>query len=198
MKLDFCAVCGSKEDLHLHHIDPIIHTSENRKSFKYDANKPIKDCTPREIFNALFDRGFISEHATLTLCSWHHRIMHGIVTFQKVNSSELIKEGLAKAKSEGKTLGRPSTINGEQGEEIRKKIMELRNSGNSIRKICKTIKIGVGTYYEVMGYHEESKRIENAKKLLQKVQDSNLSKLPVSSEKPKIKYTDFINQNKIS
>jgi hypothetical protein len=186
MKLDFCAVCGSKDDLHLHHIDPIVHTRESRKYFKYDDTKQIKDCTPKEIFSALFDRGFISEHSTITLCSWHHRIMHGIVTFQKINSSELIKEGIERKRLDGKPWGRPSTITGENGEKIRKQIIELRDAGYSIRKICKNIKIGVGTYYEVMNEYEESKRIEKAQQYLES---------KGIDIKPKIKYQDFINRH---
>ena len=195
MKLDFCAVCGSKDDLHLHHVDPIIHTGENRKSLKYDNTKPIKDCTPKEIFNSLFDRGFISEHATLTLCSWHHRIMHGVVTFQKINSSELIKDGIERARAEGTKLGRPSTLDGENGENIRKQVMKMREDGGSIRKICKTLKIGIGTYYDVMdAVYEEPKRIEKARQLLAEFDNKKLSSASLSS-KPRIKYQDFINQS---
>jgi hypothetical protein len=195
MKLDFCAVCGSKDDLHLHHIDPIIHTGENRKSVKYDNSKPIKDCTPKEIFNALFDRGFVSEHATLTLCSWHHRIMHGVVTFQKINSSELIKDGIERVRAEGKPWGRPSVMTGENAENIRKQIVEMRENGIPIKKVCKTLKIGCGTYYDVMGpEYEEPKRIEKARQLLAEVESRKLSSASLGG-KPRIKYQDFINQS---
>jgi hypothetical protein len=146
MKLDFCAVCGSKDDLHLHHIDPIIHTGENRKSVRYDNTKPIKDCTLKEIFNALFDRGFISEHATLTLCAWHHRIMHGVVTFQKNNSGELIKNGMALAKINGVQMGRKKAFTGTQAQELRQK----RREGTPIKDLMKHYSMSRATIYRAL------------------------------------------------
>jgi hypothetical protein len=177
MKLDFCAVCGSKEDLHLHHIDPVVHNGgrENRKKVKYDDNKPIKDCTPHEIFNALFDRGFISEHATITLCSWHHKIMHGIISFQKTNHSNLIKEGINKRREQGKKIGRPSKFNFS----VQKKILEDRKLGLSIRKICRKYEIGVQTYYSYMNFYEEEVRKSKV----------GTAKLPIT--KPKINFKEY-------
>jgi hypothetical protein len=146
MKLDFCAVCGSKDDLHLHHIDPIIHTGENRKSVKYDNTKPIKDCTLKEIFNALFDRGFISEHATLTLCSWHHRIMHGVVTFQKNNSGELIRAGMYLAQKNGVKLGRKKVFTETQAQELSQK----RKEGTPIKDLMNQYSMSRATIYRAL------------------------------------------------
>jgi len=165
MKLDFCAVCGTKDDLHLHHIDPIVHSNVERKSIpKYDNTKQIKDCTPTEIFNALFDRGFISEHATLTLCSYHHKLMHGIVKFQQIHHQKLVRDGLEKAKANGVKLGRPKT---EMTDEMMQKFDEMKKNKIGVKKICKELQIGCGTYYDIIK-EKQSKR-----------------------KKPRLKYSDY-------
>jgi len=188
MKLDFCAVCGTKDDLHLHHIDPIVHSNVERKSIpKYDNTKQIKDCTPTEIFNALFDRGFISEHATLTLCSYHHNLMHGIVKFERLHQSNLVKEGLERARKNGVKLGRPGK---DMSDEMIAKFFKMREDGVSIRKICKEFGIGVGKYYELwderenefIKYEEEQKFIKYEK------EDESIDK---KETKPKLKYSDY-------
>jgi hypothetical protein len=73
--------------------------------------------------------------------------------------------------------------------------MKMREDGGSIRKICKTLKIGVATYYDVMdAVYEEPKRIEKARQLLAEFDNKKLSSASLSS-KPRIKYQDFINQS---
>lgn len=63
---------------------------------------------------------------------------------------ELIKErviaGQQRAKSEGKHIGRPSQIN----DALKESIKLLRNRGMAIKKIAKTLSIGVGSVYKVL------------------------------------------------
>lgn len=80
MKLDFCAVCGSKEDLHQHHFFPVVHTNKKRKH---------------------------KENEEITLCYQHHLMMHGLERIGGLRHGEMIKKGLEKAKENGVVLGRP-------------------------------------------------------------------------------------------
>ena len=72
MKLDFCAVCGTTNDLHQHHIEPVVYSRINRKAKNknYDSNKKLKDCTSIEVFAWLFRLGpgphglFCNEYST--------------------------------------------------------------------------------------------------------------------------------------
>jgi len=63
---------------------------------------------------------------------------------------ELIKErviaGQQRAKSEGKHIGRPSQIN----DALKEAVKLLRKKGMAIKKIAKTLSIGVGSVYKVL------------------------------------------------
>ena len=78
MRLDFCAVCGVTEDLHHHHFKAKIHGGDD-----LDTNM-------------------------LTLCTKHHRELHGQNYRNNINHSKLTREGLQKAKKRGIKLGSPS------------------------------------------------------------------------------------------
>ena len=148
MKLDFCAVCGTTNDLHQHHIEPVVYSRINRraKNKNYDSNKKLKDCTSIEVFAWLFDKGIITEDETITVCSYHHNLMHGLVRFQKYEHSNMIKEGQKTAKEKGIKIGRPTKLT----EELKYKISIMRNSGIGIKKIAKDCCVGIGTVYEVL------------------------------------------------
>ena len=55
--------------------------------------------------------------------------------------SERIKTGLERAKREGKKLGRKTNVT----EGTKATVLELRNHGYGIKRIAKTLRIGVGT-----------------------------------------------------
>ena len=153
MRLDFCAVCGIDKDLQQHHIEPVVYSKINRaaKNKKYDGNKKLKDCTSIEIFAYMFDQGIISDDETITVCSFHHNILHGIIKFQKYEHSRMIREGQINAKANGKRIGRPSAIDAN----MRKDIIEARKRGMGIKKIAKHFGIGVGTVYDALKKDEE-------------------------------------------
>jgi hypothetical protein len=147
MKLEFCAVCGVTTDLQQHHIEPVVFSKIGRKTPKgYDANKQLKDCTPIEVFKWLFDQGIISDDGEITVCSYHHHLMHGIVKFQVAEHNKLVKEGQRKARERGVIFGRPTKVN----EFMRNEVENLLESGVAIRKIGKRLKIGIGTIYKIM------------------------------------------------
>ena len=147
MKLDFCAVCGVKTDLHQHHIEPVVFSKIGRKKAKgYDSNKQLKDCTSMEIFKWLFDQGIISDDGEITVCSYHHHLMHGIIKFQKTEHVNLVKEGQRKAKERGVIMGRPTKVNAVMSDEV----VNLIESGVPIKTIGKQMKIGIGTIYKIM------------------------------------------------
>jgi hypothetical protein len=147
MKLEFCAVCGISTDLQQHHLEPVIMSGISRKKTKkYDGNKPLKDCTSMEIFAYLFDLGIISDDGEITVCSFHHNILHGIVKFQKAEFRKLIIEGMERAKANGVTIGRPTKLTPDMYERIK----DMRANNFGIKSIARKLKIGVGTVYSAL------------------------------------------------
>ena len=132
MKLDFCAVCGATEDLHQHHLIPVIKTGVKRHKKRYNGDIQLKDAQWQDCFLRLFDLGVITDDGELTLCSYHHNVMHGIVKFHAVEQGKLIKAGMAKAIANGGPgPGRKPVIDEAEG----KLIIEERNKGYSIRRL---------------------------------------------------------------
>ena len=163
MKLDFCAVCGTTTDLQQHHLEPVVLTGLQRtRKKKYDVDKPLKECTSMEVFAFLFDQGIISDDGELTVCSYHHNLLHGIVKFQKAEHNKLVREGQQRAKANGVVLGRPSKVT----PELCAKALKLREKGYGIKSIASKLNIGVGTVYNLLqkiddGYLHESEQNKN-------------------------------------
>ena len=173
MKLEFCAVCGITTDLQQHHIEPVVFSKIGRKKAKgYDANKQLKDCTSMEVFKWLFDQGIISDDGEVTVCSYHHNLMHGLVKFQKAEAATLIKEGQRKAKERGVIIGRPAskTIN----DDMRKQVIESIQDGVAIGVLAKRLGIGVGTVYSIMGQNNIKSKNSKCNKVVKS--GSNLNR----------------------
>ena len=66
--------------------------------------------------------------------------------FERNIIRERVKSGLDRAKKSGKTLGRPTNVSGN----TKATVIELRNIGMSMNKICKTLSIGSGTLYRLL------------------------------------------------
>lgn len=64
--------------------------------------------------------------------------------------SERSKAGIARARAEGKTIGRPTTIN----ESVEKSVLMLRDKEYGIRKIATELKIGVGSVMRILQKEE--------------------------------------------
>jgi hypothetical protein len=168
MKLDFCAVCGSTKDLHQHHIEPVVFSKITRKKSKrYDGEKKLKDCDSTEVFAWLFDQGVITDDGEITVCSYHHNILHGIVKFQTAAHSTLIKEGIKNAKENGVKMGRPTIVTSDMRENIR----HDHEQGTSIRSIAKKYQIGIGTVYSVLKYNDSKIIIDNINKKAKEVKE---------------------------
>lgn len=148
MRLDFCAVCGTTNDLQQHHITPVVvsNAKRNAKKKKYNPNTPLKDCSFTEIFAYLFDIGIISDDEELTVCSYHHNILHGIIKFQVAEHSNMIKRGIEKAKSKGIKIGRPTKLD----TDTIQLVTEHFENGLAIKKIAKKANLGIGTVYEII------------------------------------------------
>jgi hypothetical protein len=147
MKLEFCVVCGVTEGLHQHHINPVVRTGISRTKAKgYSADKKLKDCNSFEVFAWLFDQGVITDDGEITVCDYHHNILHGIVKFQQAQHNELIKLGIQKARDKGVILGRPSKLN----KLIYDEVLEHKKNGIGIKTIAKKMQIGVGTIYRIL------------------------------------------------
>lgn len=73
-------------------------------------------------------------------------IFAAIAQFERELIKERIYSGLARAKSEGTKLGRPSAVTST----TRETVQQLRNDGLSIHRIAKRLKIGVGTTRRIL------------------------------------------------
>ena len=108
MKLDFCTICGATENLHHHHIIPKARGGDDEET------------------------NFI------TVCYAHHEMIHQIRPGTFNNMKELAKlkqkEGIERAKKEGKFKGRQPTIDAE-------KVISLWKQGLGATKIAKQMGI---------------------------------------------------------
>jgi hypothetical protein len=153
MKQDICAVCGATNDLVEHHIDPVVYSGIGRnrkKKLTYDRIKPLGECSVQEIFAYLMEIGVVSDSETITVCQWHHNIIHGIVRYHKYSHSEMIKTALKKAVESGKKLGRPTNVT----TDIKAEVLILRENGVALHSIAKKLHIGVGTTSKIIKEHD--------------------------------------------
>ena len=78
------------------------------------------------------------------------RMIFGIFSSLGEYERELIRErihaGLARAKSEGRKLGRPTNVD----EAVKARVILMRSQGLSFHKIAKTLRIGVGTTSKIL------------------------------------------------
>jgi DNA invertase Pin-like site-specific DNA recombinase len=74
------------------------------------------------------------------------QMMGVFAEFERSMISERVKSGLARAKSNGKTLGRPKV-----SDEVEEQILALRNQGMGILKIGKELGVGTSTVQRVIG-----------------------------------------------
>ena len=73
-------------------------------------------------------------------------VFAAIAQFEREIIRERINAGLARAKSEGKKLGRPSNVN----DSTKTAVKLLREKGASIHRIAKELRIGVGTTSRIL------------------------------------------------
>ncbi|MCX6976061.1 MAG: recombinase family protein [Verrucomicrobia bacterium] len=78
------------------------------------------------------------------------RMVFGVFSALGEYERELIRErinaGLARARAEGKKLGRPTNVN----DSVRTSVRLLREKGLSVHKIAKQLRIGVGTTSRIL------------------------------------------------
>ena len=66
--------------------------------------------------------------------------------FERAMIRERVMAGLARAKAQGKAIGRPK-VNGQ----VEKKVLKLRSGGMGIKRITKEAGVAVGTVYRILG-----------------------------------------------
>ena len=74
-------------------------------------------------------------------------VLGSLAQFEREIMRERINAGIARAKSQGKRMGRPSKLN----DGLRNAVTMLYEKGVSIRDIAKTCTVGIGTVYKVVG-----------------------------------------------
>jgi hypothetical protein len=149
-----CAVngCGETRDLHEHHISPVVYDPQGRRKRKVKGDvvpfdKRLGDCNFAEVFAYIFTLGCMSSEDTITVCSHHHRILHGILAFNKASHSKMVREGIEKARQSGKFIGRPTNLT----TDVVSGIIADRKKKMPIRAIGKKYRVGTGTVYRVLG-----------------------------------------------
>jgi len=73
-------------------------------------------------------------------------IFSALASWEREMIAERINAGLARAKAEGKKLGRPSNVN----DAVKTSVVLLRSKGLSLHKIAKQLRIGVGTTSNIL------------------------------------------------
>ena len=73
-------------------------------------------------------------------------VLGSLAQFEREIMRERINAGIARAKSQGKKMGRPSKLN----DGLKNAVTMLHQKGVSIRDIAKTCTVGIGTVYKVV------------------------------------------------
>ena len=97
--------------------------------------KGIGICSVRQGFDTSTSMGEIMFQFVGILSSWERDMI-----------AERTLAGLARAKSQGKHIGRPTNLN----EGLTHSIKYMKEQGVGIRKIAKDLSVGVGTVYKVL------------------------------------------------
>jgi DNA invertase Pin-like site-specific DNA recombinase len=79
-------------------------------------------------------------------------VLGSLAQFEREIMIERINAGIARAKSEGKKMGRPSKLN----DGLINAVTMLFEKGVSIRDISKTCSVGIGTIYKVLADKKQS------------------------------------------
>jgi len=154
MKLDFCCICGTKENLHHHHITP-------------------RHCG-----------GSDDETNLITLCGTHHAWIHGLRPTAWNNHSNAVKESLKEAKKLGFSVGRkPKLFTKEEIDnllEMRKKGVGVKRCAAKFKCGVGTIYNVINDpehYYKLSGVTQSDKTYKEYKKELQIVEREQQKKL---------------------
>ena len=82
-------------------------------------------------------------------------VLSSIAQLERETMISRINAGIARAKSQGKKLGRPSKIN----QSLVNAVSLLRAKGVSIRDIGKTVNVGIGTIYAILRSLDSSENL---------------------------------------
>jgi DNA invertase Pin-like site-specific DNA recombinase len=74
------------------------------------------------------------------------QMMGVFAEFERAMMQERVKAGLARARAQGKTLGRPRV-----GADVEAAVRAAKATGKGIRKIAGELGIGVGTVQRIVG-----------------------------------------------
>ena len=79
-------------------------------------------------------------------------VLGSLAQFEREIMRERIKQGIDRAKSQGRKMGRPTKMN----DSLRSAVRLLYTKGASIRSIAKTCSVGIGTTYKIIQELEEN------------------------------------------
>jgi DNA invertase Pin-like site-specific DNA recombinase len=79
-------------------------------------------------------------------------VLGSLAQFEREIMIERINAGIARAKAEGKKMGRPTKLN----DSLINAVTMLYDKGVSIRNISKTLGLGIGTCYKILAQKKQS------------------------------------------
>lgn len=79
-------------------------------------------------------------------------VLGSLAQFEREIIRERIKQGIDRAKSQGRKMGRPTKMN----DSLRSAVKLLYTKGASVRTIAKTCSVGIGTTYKIIQELEEN------------------------------------------
>ncbi len=85
-------------------------------------------------------------------------VLGSLAQFEREIMRERIKQGIDRAKSQGRKMGRPTKMN----DALRNAVQLLYSKGASIRTIAKTCSVGIGTTYKIIQEIQQDKYLTAA------------------------------------
>lgn len=117
-----------------------------------DLAGKLKSIRDRGLFFEAVDQGLrISPDKSDAMSGFMFNVLAAVAEFERETMRDRINDGIARARRQGKKLGRPRTVDVRQVSE--EKILALRREGRSIRDISRAVGIGRGTVHRILLSH---------------------------------------------
>jgi DNA invertase Pin-like site-specific DNA recombinase len=147
-------ISGSKRDRDA--LNQMLAAARSRKFSKLYVvsidrlSRSVKDLIETvEVLNSLgvtivFQRENID--TTSAMGQFFLTVLGSLAQFEREIMRERIKQGIDRAKSQGRKMGRPTKMN----DSLRSAVKLLYTKGASVRTIAKTCSVGIGTTYKII------------------------------------------------
>ncbi len=114
-----------------------------------DLTLKLQAMRDRGVWFEAVDQGLrISSDKSDAMAGLMYNILAAVAEFEREIIRDRINDGISRARSQGKRLGRPRIM--DVREVADEKIFELRRQGHSIREIAQIVGIGRGTVHNIL------------------------------------------------